>query len=138
MMSFGIITIILDFLLLLLPVPIVWQLDLAFKQRIAVGGLFGLGFIVCIAGIVQACYVDKALIRSYDETWDGWALWVASAIEVDVGIVSLTTSEPFNAGPDDLLTLRCSFASHYPPFDRFWPFIGRSFWNRLDGPQFAT
>jgi len=43
---------------------------------------------VCIAGIIQAYYVDKALIHSYDETWTGWPLWIASAIEVDLGIVS--------------------------------------------------
>ena len=92
MLSFGIITVALDFILLLLPLPIVWRLDLAFKQRIAVSGLFCLGFIVCIAGIVQVCYVDIALIKSYDETWDGWPLWVASAIEVDCGIVSQISS----------------------------------------------
>lgn len=88
-MTFGIITIILDFILLLLPVPIVWALQLPVKQRLAVCGLFFLGFIVCIAGIIQAYYVDYALVSSYDETWDGWPLWVASAIEVDVGIVSV-------------------------------------------------
>ena len=88
MLSFGIITILLDFFLLLLPIPIVWTLQLARKQRIAVMGLFFLGFVVCIAGIVQVYYIDVALIGSYDETWDGWPLWVASAIQVDVGIVS--------------------------------------------------
>lgn len=92
-MTFGIITIILDFILLLLPVPIVWALQLPVKQRLAVCGLFFLGFIVCIAGIIQAYYVDYALVSSYDETWDGWPLWVASAIEVDVGIVSVPASE---------------------------------------------
>jgi len=88
MMSFSVITIFLDFILLFLPVPIVWALQLSLKQRIAVCGLFFLGFIVCIAGIIQAYYVDKALIHSYDETWTGWPLWIASAIEVDLGIVS--------------------------------------------------
>ena len=89
MLSFSIITIFLDFILLLLPLPIVVSLQLSRKQRIAVCALFLMGFIVCIAGIVQAYYVDKALIHSYDETWDGWPLWVASAIEVDLGIVSV-------------------------------------------------
>ena len=89
MLSFSIIAIFLDFILLLLPLPIIWSLQLSGKQRIAVCALFFLGFIVCIAGIIQAYYVNKALIHSYDETWDGWPLWVASAIEVDVGIVSV-------------------------------------------------
>lgn len=87
MLSFSIITIFLDFILLFLPFPIVWKLQLSVKQRIAVSGLFFLGFIVCIAGIIQAYYVNAALVYSYDETWTGWPLWIASAIEVDLGIV---------------------------------------------------
>ncbi|KAL8706599.1 MAG: hypothetical protein Q9201_000346 [Fulgogasparrea decipioides] len=99
MLSFGIITIFLDFAILLLPIPLVMGLQLNTKQRIAVCTLFGLGFIVCIAGIVQVYYVDVALKRSYDETWDGWPLWVASAVEVDLGIlcVSIPAIRPFLA-----------------------------------------
>ncbi|KAL8709843.1 MAG: hypothetical protein Q9220_005459 [cf. Caloplaca sp. 1 TL-2023] len=98
-MSFGILTIVLDFFTLLLPIPLVRGLQLSTKQRIAVCTLFGLGFIVCIAGIVQVYYVDVALRKSYDETWDGWPLWVASAVEVDVGIlcVSIPAIRPFLA-----------------------------------------
>ena len=90
MMSFGIITVFLDFFLLLLPIPIVWSLDLAKKQRIAVCCLFFIGFIVCIAGIVQIYYVNRALVRSYDETWEGWPLWICSAVEVDLGILCVS------------------------------------------------
>lgn len=97
MLSFGIITIFLDFAILLLPIPLVMGLQLSRKQRIAVCTLFGLGFIVCIAGIVQVYYIDVALRKSYDETWDGWPLWVASAVEVDLGIVSVPTSIHFSS-----------------------------------------
>ncbi|KAI4200221.1 MAG: hypothetical protein LQ350_004079 [Teloschistes chrysophthalmus] len=99
MLSFGIITIFLDFAILLLPIPLVMGLQLSRKQRIAVITLFGLGFIVCIAGIVQVYYIDVALRKSYDETWDGWPLWVASAVEVDLGIlcVSIPAIRPFLA-----------------------------------------
>ena len=71
MLSFSIITIFLDFVILLLPVPIVWTLQLPKKQRIAVIALFGAGIIVCVAGIVHAHFVDVALVKSYDETWTG-------------------------------------------------------------------
>ncbi|KAL9583682.1 MAG: hypothetical protein Q9212_002569 [Teloschistes hypoglaucus] len=99
MLSFGILTIFLDFAILLLPIPLVMGLQLSRKQRIAVCTLFGLGFIVCIAGIVQVYYIDVALRKSYDETWDGWPLWVASAVEVDLGIlcVSIPAIRPFLA-----------------------------------------
>ena len=91
MLSFSIITIFLDFLLVLMPLPIVSTLQLSRKQRIAVNTLFALGFFVCVSGIVQAVYVNEALVKSYDETWTGWPLWVASAIEVDLGIVRNAT-----------------------------------------------
>ncbi|KAL8730098.1 MAG: hypothetical protein Q9166_004297 [cf. Caloplaca sp. 2 TL-2023] len=99
MLTFGILTVVLDFAILLLPVPLVMSLQLSTKQRIAVLTLFGLGFVVCIAGIVQVYYVDYALKNSYDETWDGWPLWVASAVQVDVGIlcVSIPAIRPFLA-----------------------------------------
>lgn len=71
MLSFSIITIFLDFVILLLPVPIVWGLQLPKKQRLAVVALFGAGIIVCIAGIVHAYFVNVALVQSYDETWTG-------------------------------------------------------------------
>lgn len=99
MLSFSIITLFSDFLLLLMPIPIVWTLQLSLKQRIAVLTLFAIGFIVCIAGIVQAVYVNEALVKSYDETWVGWPLWITSAIEVDLGIlcVSISATRPLLA-----------------------------------------
>ena len=77
-----------DFILLVLPVATVWTLQLSFEQRFAVVTLFFLGFFVCIAGIVQEYYMDKALVHSCDETLTGWLHWFASAIEVDLEIVS--------------------------------------------------
>lgn len=40
------------------------------KQKLAVISLFGAGIIVCIAGIVHAHFVDIALVKFYDETWE--------------------------------------------------------------------
>ena len=106
MLSFSVLTIFLDFIILFLPVPIVWSLQLPKKQRIAVLGIFGAGIVVCVAGVVHAYFVDQALVKSYDETWTGygdilsfmpcsalipcsrWPLWICSAVEVDLGIVS--------------------------------------------------
>jgi hypothetical protein len=41
------------------------------EAKLAVISLFGAGIIVCIAGIVHAHFVDIALVKSYDETWEG-------------------------------------------------------------------
>ena len=71
MLSFSVITIFLDFFLLLMPVPVVWSLQLPKRQRLAVISIFMAGIIVCVSGIVHAYFVDQALVKSYDETWTG-------------------------------------------------------------------
>ena len=37
--------IVSDFIILLLPIPVVWRLQLRLKQKFAVMGIFGLGFL---------------------------------------------------------------------------------------------
>lgn len=47
-----------------------------------------MGFIVTIAGIVRTWYIYKSLIAEYDLTWYAFPLWIAAAIEIDLGVVS--------------------------------------------------
>lgn len=61
------------------------------RQRFAVCVLFGLGFIVTIAGIARIWFVYDSLIRSYDQTWYAYPLWISAAVEIDLGVVSLTS-----------------------------------------------
>jgi hypothetical protein len=58
------------------------------RQRFAVAILFGLGFIVTIAGVVRTWYIYRSLFREYDQTWYAYPLWIAAAIEIDLGVVS--------------------------------------------------
>jgi hypothetical protein len=58
------------------------------QQRVAVVILFSLGFIVTIAGIVRTWYIYKSLIAEYDITWYAYPLWIAAAVEIDLGVVS--------------------------------------------------
>ena len=73
--------------MILLSVPVVWKLELTLHQKLAVLSSFSLGFVVCGAGIVKTYFVVTSLVRSYDATWTGWPLWIASAVEIKVGIV---------------------------------------------------
>lgn len=50
--------------------------------------LFSLGFIVLVAASVRTYYIWKGLMDSYDETWYAYPLWIAAAVEIDVGVVS--------------------------------------------------
>lgn len=53
----------------------------------AVNVLFSLGFIVTIAGVVRTWYIYKSVIDEYDQTWFAYPLWIAAAIEIDLGVI---------------------------------------------------
>lgn len=54
--------------------------------------LFALGMIVTVAGIVRTWYIYKSLMAEHDNTWYAYPLWIAAAVEIDLGVVSLTTT----------------------------------------------
>jgi hypothetical protein len=57
------------------------------RQRFAVAVLFGLGLIVTVAGIVRTWYIYRSLFGEYDQTWYAYPLWIAAAVEIDLGVV---------------------------------------------------
>lgn len=57
------------------------------RQRLAVGILFGLGLIVTGAGIARTWYIYRSLFDEYDQTWYAYPLWIAAAVEIDLGVV---------------------------------------------------
>lgn len=83
----GIINCTADLLVTVLPIPTVMRLKLPLRQRIGVVILLSLGFIVTIAGIVRTYYIWRALIDTYDESWYTYPLWIAAAVEIDLGLL---------------------------------------------------
>lgn len=84
----GCLDVIYDFLCVLIPIPVVLKLQLALRQRIMVAALFAAGFLACIAGIVRTYYMYKVTSRGErDVTWDAFPVWLATAVELYVGIV---------------------------------------------------
>ena len=63
-------------------------LHMPLRQRFAVGMLFSMGMIVTVAGIVRTWFIYKSLIENYDNTWYAFPLWIAAAVEIDLGVVS--------------------------------------------------
>ena len=72
--------------MIILPIPIVWKLELPLRQRIAVISIFFLGLIVCAAGIMKLLFIIQAMILSYDSTWVGW---VRSLTPVHLDLLTL-------------------------------------------------
>ena len=83
----GIINTLTDFLVFFLPVPTVLSLKIPRRQQFFICLLFGVGFIVCVAGAVRI-YFAWAVTSTYDRTWVSYGLWIASVLELDLGIVS--------------------------------------------------
>src|SRR5258708_500681 len=82
----GIINTVTDFLVVLIPIPVVLKLRLPFRQRLLCAMLFGAGFIVCIAGGVRILY-SYQLNSSFDKTWLFHPTWICGTIELYLGIV---------------------------------------------------
>jgi hypothetical protein len=74
-------------MVVLLPIPSVWNLNVPRRQQIMVIMLFGAGFTVCFAGVVRSIYTYK-LTQHYDVTWDAYPVWFSTSVELYVGIVS--------------------------------------------------
>jgi hypothetical protein len=84
----GIINCIADLATTITPLPLVMGLHMPMRQRLAVGTLFSLGMIVTVAGIIRTWFIYKSLIEEYDNTWYAFPLWIAAAVEIDLGVVS--------------------------------------------------
>lgn len=76
-----------DVLVTFLPVPLIWNLNLPTRQRVAVISIFALGIVVDVAGSVRTVYVWKSMIASYDTTWVGWPVLLAATVEINIGLV---------------------------------------------------
>ncbi|KAL2865636.1 uncharacterized protein BJX67DRAFT_168976 [Aspergillus lucknowensis] len=85
--SASVINIFTDVLVTILPMPLIWNLKLPTRQRIAVISIFGLGIVVDIAGSVRTVYVWKSMIASYDTTWVGWPVLLAATVEINLGLI---------------------------------------------------
>ncbi|CAG7915446.1 unnamed protein product [Penicillium olsonii] len=85
--SGSVINIITDLMVTTLPMPLIWSLKLPARQRLAVISIFGLGVIVNVAGTVRTVYVWECMMVSYDLTWMGWPILIASTVEISLGLV---------------------------------------------------
>ncbi|ORY02462.1 hypothetical protein BCR34DRAFT_591903 [Clohesyomyces aquaticus] len=90
-LAVGIINCVADINCTVLPMPMAANLQMPTRQRIAVMVLFSLGFVVTITGIVRTYYIYKSLIAEYDTTWYAYPLWIAAAVEIDLGVICAST-----------------------------------------------
>ncbi|OLN96857.1 hypothetical protein CCHL11_02412 [Colletotrichum chlorophyti] len=113
-----------DFMILILPVPILPKVKLARRQKISLWLIFALGFFICIVSIMRI----PSLIRSHnslDTTMDAPSIAQWSVIEINTAIVcaSLITLKPLVTRyfPSLLDSTPCGGPDDFPESDQTVP-----------------
>jgi hypothetical protein len=79
--------VVTDFMIYALPIPTLFSLSLPWSQRIGLVVLFGVGGVIVVAGSFRAYWIHYTLFETYDATWEGYQIWVWTAVETNVGVI---------------------------------------------------
>ncbi|KAF2036233.1 hypothetical protein EK21DRAFT_106337 [Setomelanomma holmii] len=82
----SIVNITTDFLLALLPVPLIWRLQLNIRTKFSLIAILSLGLFACVAGIMKATYNKTILTDIRRFIHDRYSMW--NFIELDIGIIA--------------------------------------------------
>ncbi|KAI0400714.1 hypothetical protein F4802DRAFT_583715 [Xylaria palmicola] len=82
----GISSFLTDLYVLVLPISLLWQLNMTIQQKLKVSCIFGLGILACVASLVRLLQTPT-LRTSYDATWTLSRIVIWAALEVNVGII---------------------------------------------------
>jgi hypothetical protein len=74
-----------EIVIAILPVAAVFRFNVDPNQRWGVIGLFSLGYLVAIAGVVRSYYLWK-VVETYDLTWWASPQWCCSEVELDLAL----------------------------------------------------
>ncbi|KAH6633404.1 hypothetical protein C7974DRAFT_392717 [Boeremia exigua] len=80
------INIVTDFVIILLPMPVIRRLQLGKRQKSALIGIFAVGGFVCIVSILRLQSL-VAISNSTDQSYDNPAAATWSSVEANVGII---------------------------------------------------
>ncbi|KAF2827810.1 hypothetical protein CC86DRAFT_264124, partial [Ophiobolus disseminans] len=83
----AIISTLQDLVICLLPVFLVWNLKMSKRQKAALCGIFGLGMVTSVCGILRTYYATYVYFYTYDITWYAYPGWVWTALEADLGMI---------------------------------------------------
>ncbi|QSZ35268.1 hypothetical protein DSL72_008137 [Monilinia vaccinii-corymbosi] len=81
-----IISVVSDFTILLLPIPVIWGLQTRTMRKIGISAIFGAGILACSASVMRL-YETIHLSRTQDTTYDLLPILLWSIVEIDIGIV---------------------------------------------------
>jgi hypothetical protein len=74
-----------DLITAILPTFIFWNLRIPIRQKIALFGIFAIGYGVVALGAVRAYHSWQTYYSTYDVTWVSWKVFLVSMLELHVG-----------------------------------------------------
>ncbi|KAE8826533.1 hypothetical protein PTNB73_06941 [Pyrenophora teres f. teres] len=87
-LSASVISAVQDGVAAFLPTLLYWNLKIARRQKLALGTIFALGYVVCAVAGVRSFYIWKVFSDDlYDSTWLSWPVWLLTVIEVQLGMI---------------------------------------------------
>ncbi|KAL8967476.1 MAG: hypothetical protein Q9183_002902 [Haloplaca sp. 2 TL-2023] len=90
----GVANLLIDFGILLLPVPMIWRLNLPTRDKVSLTAIFLLGLLACVASIVRVTSFDEVVWTDISYTIVGPTVW--TTVEQSMGIICacLSTLRP--------------------------------------------
>jgi hypothetical protein len=87
-MAASIISAIQDGVAAFLPTLLYWNLQIPQRQKIALGAVFALGYLVCIACAMRVYAIYRIFHNpKYDATWTTWPALLLALIEIQLGAI---------------------------------------------------
>ncbi|KAL4933705.1 uncharacterized protein BDV17DRAFT_66395 [Aspergillus undulatus] len=77
---------ITDFMVYLWPIHYLWKVKLSLPKRLGLIVCFGVGALICIAGVVRITWQVK-FANSWDQTYNGAIIFIIIAVECNLGVV---------------------------------------------------
>ncbi|CAA9962558.1 hypothetical protein PTMSG1_05932 [Pyrenophora teres f. maculata] len=74
-----------DFITAILPTFLYWNLRIPIKQKLALFGIFAIGYGVVALGLLRAYYSWYTFYNTYDITWSTWNILITSMLELHIG-----------------------------------------------------
>ncbi|KAG9234427.1 hypothetical protein BJ875DRAFT_12886 [Amylocarpus encephaloides] len=87
-LALGSINILTDIVLVALPLPFVWRLNVPAAQKVQLVALLSTGGLVCAVSCVRVYYVGKMSKINLDPTWNHSNLTIWTVVEICMTIVS--------------------------------------------------
>ncbi|WQF77013.1 Putative extracellular membrane protein, CFEM [Colletotrichum destructivum] len=91
----GALTITYDVILIILPIPELWKLNLERRKKLVPILMLALGSIACVASMIRLRYLIS-FANTFDATWDNVEVVIWSTLEINLAMVcgSLPTLRP--------------------------------------------